>query len=86
MENYLLDGRPSISNNATENAICPFTVERKSWLFADIPKGSKASATVYILIETVKVNGLNVYTYRQYLFMYTPDSDWRNYPREQGVR
>ena len=39
MENYLLDGRCSISNNAAENAIHPFTVGRKNWLFADTPKG-----------------------------------------------
>lgn len=28
--NYLLDGRYSLSNNAAENAICPFTVGRKN--------------------------------------------------------
>lgn len=38
MENYLLDGRCSISNNTAENAIRPFTVGRKNWLFADTPK------------------------------------------------
>ena len=32
MENYLLDGRCSISNNAAENAIRPFTVGRKNCL------------------------------------------------------
>ena len=46
MENYLLDGRCSLSNNAAENAIRPFTVGRKNWLFADTPKGASASATV----------------------------------------
>jgi len=47
MENYLLDGRCSISNNVAENAIRPFTVGRKNWLFADTPKGASASAAVY---------------------------------------
>jgi len=42
MENYLLDGKCSISNNAAENAIRPFTVGRKNWLFADTPKGAGA--------------------------------------------
>ena len=37
----------SISNNAAENAIRPFTVGRKNWLFADTPKGASASAAVY---------------------------------------
>lgn len=82
MENYLLDGRLSISNNAAENAIRPFTVGRKNWLFADSPKGARASAAVYSLVETAKANGLNVYTYLEYLLLYMPDTDWRNHPEE----
>ena len=82
MENYLLDGRCSISNNAAENAIRPFTVGRKNWLFADTPKGASASAAVYSIIETAKANGLNVYTYLEYLLLYMPDTDWRNTPEE----
>lgn len=82
MENYLLDGRCALSNNAAENAIWPFTVGRKNWLFADTPKGADASATVYSLVETAKANGLNVYTYLQYLLIYMPDTDWHNHPEE----
>ena len=82
MENYLLDGRCALSNNAAENAIRPFTVGRKNWLFADTPKGACASAAVYSIIETAKANGLNVYTYLEYLLLYMPDTDWRNYPEE----
>lgn len=67
MENYLLDGRCSLSNNATENAIRPFVTGRKNWLFADTPKGVAASAAVYSLIETAKANGLDVYLYLQNL-------------------
>src|SRR5699024_9545289 len=44
MENYLLDPRCQISNNLAENAIRPFTVGRKNWLFSDTVKGAKASA------------------------------------------
>jgi len=82
MENYLLDGRCSLSNNAAENAIRPFTVGRKNWLFADTPKGASASAAVYSIIETAKANGLNIYTYLAYLLLYMPDTDWRNQPEE----
>lgn len=82
MENYLLDGRCSISNNAAENAIRPFTVGRKNWLFSDTPKGASASAAVYSIIETAKANGLNVYTYLEYLLVYMPDTDWHNKPEE----
>lgn len=82
MENYLLDGRCSLSNNAAENAIRPFTVGRKNWLFADTPKGASASAAVYSLIETAKANGLNVFAYLQHLLLYMPDTDWQNHPEE----
>ena len=82
MENYLLDGRCSISNNAAENAIRPFTVGRKNWLFADTPKGATASAAVYSIVETAKANGLNVYAYLQHLLLYMPGSDWHNHPEE----
>jgi hypothetical protein len=34
-----------------------------NWLFADTPRGAKASATCYSLIETAKANGLEPYTY-----------------------
>ncbi len=82
MENYLLDGRCSISNNAAENAIRPFTVGRKNWLFADTPKGAKASAAIYSLIETAKANGLNVFAYLQHLLIYMPDAEWQQHPEE----
>lgn len=82
MENYLLDDRCALSNNAAENAIRPFTVGRKNWLFADTPKGASASAAVYSLIETAKANGLNVFAYLQHLLLYIPDTDWQNHPEE----
>lgn len=82
MENYLLDGRCALSNNVAENAIRPFTVGRKNWLFADTPKGAAASAAIYSIIETAKANGLNVYTYLEFLLMYMPDTDWRNHPED----
>ena len=82
MENYLLDGRCTLSNNAAENAIRPFTVGRKNWLFADTPKGASASAAVYSLIETAKANGLTVFAYLQHLLLYMPDTDWQNHPEE----
>lgn len=82
LENYLLDGRCSISNNIAENAIRPFTIGRKNWLFSDTPKGASASAAVYSIIETAKANSLEVYTYLQYLLLYMPDCDWHNHPED----
>lgn len=75
MENYLLDGRCSLSNNLAENAIRPFVTGRKNWLFADTPKGAEASAAVYSLIETAKANDIDVFAYLQLLLMYMPDWD-----------
>lgn len=80
MENYLLDGRCSISNNAAENSIRPFTVGRKNWLFSDTPKGADTSAVVYSIVETAKANNLNIYTYLNYLLLYMPDMDYKNDP------
>ena len=80
MENYLLDGRCSISNNIAENSIRPFTIGRKNWLFSDTPKGADASAAVYRIVETAKANNLNIYTYLNYLLLYMPDTDYRRYP------
>ncbi len=59
-------------NNSAENAIRPFVVGRKSWLFAGTPKGTQASAALYSLIETAKANGLESYRYLRYLFEKLP--------------
>ena len=80
MENYLKDGRCSISNNVAENAIGPFTVGRKNWLFCDTPKGADASAVIYSIVETAKANDINVRKYMEYLFTVMPEVDWRNNP------
>lgn len=60
---YCEDGQLNISNAAAENAIRPFTVGRKNWLFADTPKGARASAIYYSLIESSKVNDLEPFAY-----------------------
>jgi len=60
---YTQDGRLSIDNNPAENAIRPFVIGRKNWLFSASMDGAKASANLYSLIETAKANGLEPYTY-----------------------
>ena len=70
---YLEDGRCSFSNNLSENAIRPFTVGRKNWLFCDTPNGAQASAIVYTMVEMAKVNGVNVYHYLTYLLEKMPN-------------
>ena len=60
------------ANNLAENAIRPFAVGRKNWLFSGHPRGADASATLYTLIETAKANGLEPYRYLRYLFEHLP--------------
>lgn len=69
---YLDDGRLEIDNNATENAIRPFVLGRKNWLFSASVKGVKASANLYSLIETAKANGLEPYAYLRQVFTELP--------------
>jgi transposase len=60
---YCDDGHLNISNVLAENAIRPFAIGRKAWLFADTTRGANASATCYSLIETAKANNLEPYAY-----------------------
>lgn len=69
---YLEDGHCSFSNNLSENAIRPFTVGRKNWLFSATPKGATASALVYTIVEMAKANELNIYKYLTYLLEQRP--------------
>ena len=73
LSTYLEDGRCSFSNNLSENAIRPFTVGRKNWLFCDTPNGAQASAVVYTMVEMAKANGVNVYHYLTYLLEKVPN-------------
>jgi len=78
--NYLLDGNCALSNNLAENSIRPFTIGRKNWLFSGSPKGAKASAGIYTLIETAKANGLNPNKYIQYILSDIPGSAFLENP------
>jgi len=69
---YLRDGRLRPDNNLAENAIRPFVLGRKNWLFAATPDGAHASAAIYSIIETAKANGLEPYWYLRYLFERLP--------------
>jgi len=69
---YLSDGDLPIDNNAAENAIRPFVIGRKAWLFSGSPRGAEASATLYSLIETAKANDLEPRAYLNYLFERLP--------------
>ena len=67
-------------NNDCEASIRPFATGRKVWLFADSPAGARASSIVYTLVETAKLNHLDVFGYLCYLLESLPDLDHRNHP------
>ena len=69
-----------MTNNPAENAIRPFTVGRKNWLFSDSPRCAKASATIYSLVETSKANGLDPEKYLRYVLSEMPGKNFRDNP------
>ncbi|WP_119153613.1 IS66 family transposase [Caldimonas tepidiphila] len=74
LRRYVEDGCYSIDNNAQENAIRPFCVGRRNWLFADTVVGAQASANLYSLLQTCRVNGIDGYQYLRALFARLPQA------------
>mgnify|MGYP001363501388 CR=1 FL=1 len=72
LKRFVEDGRYSIDNNAQENAIRPFCVGRRNWLFADTVAGATASANLYSLLQTCQVNRIDGYRYLRALFTALP--------------
>ena len=69
---FLSNGEVPISNNLAENAIRPFTLGRKNWLFCDTTKGAEASAIMYSLVESAKANGVEPFAYLQHVLPQLP--------------
>jgi transposase len=72
LSRYVDDGRYPIDNNACENAIRPFVVGRRNWLFADTVGGANASANLYTLLQTCVANGVDGYRYLRALLVELP--------------
>jgi transposase len=77
---YLESSYLTPDNNACENAIRPFVLGRKNWLFNKSPEGAESSCGMYSLIETAKQNGLTPLRYLTAVFEKAPlassDEDW----------
>lgn len=69
---YLEHGRYPIDNNRVENAIRPFAVGRKNWLFSTSVAGAKASANLYSIIESAKANQIEPYSYLKQIYTELP--------------
>jgi transposase len=50
-------------NNALERQIRPIALGRSNWMFAASPRGARAVATMYSLIGTARLNGVEPYAW-----------------------
>lgn len=66
---FLADGEVPIDDSASERALRNFTIGRKNWVTINTTRGAQASAIIYSITETARVNHLNVYYYIRYLLM-----------------
>jgi len=56
---FLQDGRVCLSNNAAERGLRGIALGRKSWLFCGSDRGGQRAASMYSLIVTAKMNGVD---------------------------
>jgi transposase len=68
-------GEVPLDTNLVENAIRPFAIGRKNWMFADTVHGAEASANLYSLVETAKANDLEPWAYLERVFEQIPRAD-----------
>jgi len=80
LETFMADGRIPLSNNLCEANIKPYATARRSWLFADTPKGARANAILYTLVESARANELDVYEYLKYLLTEMPNNSHLEHP------
>lgn len=69
---YLDDGNVPIDNNAVENAIRPFVLGRKNWLFVGSKEAGERAAAILSLIESAKLNGHDAWAYMKNVFERLP--------------
>ena len=65
---FLENGNVPMDNNRAENAIRPFAVGRKNWLFSNTARGADCSAVLYSIVSTAQANGLDAEKYLTELF------------------
>jgi transposase len=60
---FVTDGRLEADNNVAENAMRSIALGRKNYLRAGSDSGGERAATIYTLVQTAKLNGLNPEVY-----------------------
>lgn len=69
---FLTDGDVPIDNSASERSIRTFCIGKKNWMFHNTANGASASAMVYSISETAKLNNLRPYYYFRYILTELP--------------
>ena len=72
LNEFLNNGEIPLDNNLAENAIRPYVVGRKAWLFCDSQSGAKASTNIYSLVESAKANGKEPHAYLTHIYEKLP--------------
>jgi transposase len=70
---YSDDGRLEIDNNAAERSLRAVVVGRKNYLFAGSDSGGGRAASIYSLVGTAKLNGLDPEAYLRDVLTRIPD-------------
>ncbi len=71
---FLERGSVPMDNGNSERKAKALAIGRGNWMFCTSPKGAKALAIMYTIVETAKSNGADVYFYLKYLLEKTPAS------------
>ncbi len=71
---YVDHGEAAIDTNLAENAIRPFALGRRNWMFADTVSGAKASASLYSLVQTARANEIEPYAYLRRMLAELPEA------------
>ena len=75
LKTYILDARLKIENNLVENAIRPFALGKKNWLFSSSVEGAEASGAIYSILETAKLNFHEPSHYLKYIIDHLPNCE-----------
>ena len=75
LNTFLEHGELEMTNNAAENAIRPFALGRKNWLFSQSQNGARASANLYSLLQTAKANRLEPHGYLKIVLTSLPNCE-----------
>ncbi|HEV3116057.1 MAG TPA: IS66 family transposase [Gemmataceae bacterium] len=63
LSRFLADARLEIDNNIAENAMRGIALGRKNYLFAGADTGGDRAASMYTIVQTAKLNGINPEAY-----------------------